>query len=127
MWWILYCFFNKSIIYRNTKIPPNALVEFCLCFYFSFSSFLGLSLASFFSSKVVKDFLSFSKNIIFENGMLLMVYENLENLIENRSIFLVCDGTKIMVLRKTDMVIGNPEEFGLFIEDKTKKKTYLCN
>lgn len=28
---------------------------------------------------------------------------------------------------KTDMVIGNPEEFGLFIEDKTKKKTYLCN
>ena len=50
-------------------------------------------------------------------------YENLESIIENRSIFLVCDGIKIMVLRKADLVIGNPEEFKIFVESKTGKKT----
>ena len=79
------------------------------------------------SSLKPEDTVVFGEEGIFENGTLLMEYENLENLIENRSVFLVCDGTKIMVLRKTDMVIGNPEEFGLFIEDKTKKKTYICD
>ena len=71
------------------------------------------------SSLKPEDTVVFGEEGIFENGTLLMEYENLENIIENRSIFLVCDGTKIMVLRKTDMVIGNPEEFGFFIEDKS--------
>ena len=74
------------------------------------------------SSLKPEDTVVFGEEGIFENGTLLMEYENLENLIENRSVFLVCDGTKIMVLRKTDMVIGNPEEFGFFIEGKTKRK-----
>ena len=65
----------------------------------------------------------FNEEGIFENGALLMEYENLESIIENRSIFLVCDGIKIMVLRKTDLVIGNPEEFKIFVESKTGKKT----
>lgn len=65
----------------------------------------------------------FNEEGIFENGALLMEYENLESIIENRSVFLVCDGIKIMVLRKTDLVIGNPEEFKIFVESKTGKKT----
>lgn len=65
----------------------------------------------------------FNEEGIFENGALLMEYENLESIIENRSIFLVCDGIKIMVLRKADLVIGNPEEFKIFVESKTGKKT----
>ena len=55
-----------------------------------------------------------------ENGALLMKYEELETVIENRSIFLVCDGKKIMILRKSDMVSGNPEEFKIFVGEKTK-------
>ena len=55
-----------------------------------------------------------------------MKYEELEDVVENRSIFLVCDGKKIMVLRKTDMVAGNPEDFRIFIKEKTGKEIYNC-
>lgn len=73
------------------------------------------------------DTVVFNEEGIFENGGALMKYEELENIIENRSIFLVCDGKLIMVLRKTDMVIGNPEDFRNFIEEKTGKNFYICN
>ncbi|MBR3962309.1 MAG: YcxB family protein [Oscillospiraceae bacterium] len=73
------------------------------------------------------DTVVFNEEGIFENGGALMKYEELENVIENRSIFLVCDGKLIMVLRKTDMVIGNPEEFRNFAEEKTGKNFYSCN
>ena len=79
------------------------------------------------SSIKPEDTVVFGKEGIFENGTLLMEYENLENLIENRSIFLVCDGEKILVLRKNDMVIGDLEKFLPSIETKTEKKTYKCN
>ena len=75
------------------------------------------------SSLKPEDKVLFNEEGIFENGALLMEYENLESIIENRSIFLVCDGIKIMVLRKADLVIGNPEEFKIFAESKTGKKT----
>lgn len=78
------------------------------------------------SSLEKDDTVVFGDNGIFENGALLMKYEELENLIENRSIFLVCDGKKIMVLRKNDMVSGNPEEFKIFIEEKTGKTVMNC-
>ena len=71
------------------------------------------------------DTVVFGENGIFENGGALMKYEELEDVVENRSIFLVCDGKKIMVLRKTDMVAGNPEDFRIFIEEKTGKE--ICN
>ena len=73
------------------------------------------------------DTVVFNEEGIFENGGALMKYEELENVIENRSIFLVCDGKLIMVLRKTDMVIGNTEDFRNFIEEKTGKNFYICN
>ena len=72
------------------------------------------------------DTVVFGENGIFENGGALMKYEELEDVIENRSIFLVCDGKKIMVLRKTDMVAGNPEDFRIFIEEKAGKEIYNC-
>ncbi len=75
------------------------------------------------SSLKPEDKVLFNEEGIFENGALLMEYENLESIIENRSIFLVCDGIKIMVLRKADLVIGNPEEFKIFVESKTGRKT----
>ncbi len=78
------------------------------------------------SSVRPEDAVAFSEDGIFENGSALMKYEELENVIENRSIFLVCDGKKIMVLRKTDMVIGNPEDFRIFVEEKTGKEIYNC-
>ena len=78
------------------------------------------------SSLKPEDTVVFGEEKIFENGAVLMEYENLESVIENRSIFLVCDGNKIMVLRKTDMVIGNPEEFGIFAESKSGRKTEKC-
>ena len=74
------------------------------------------------SSLNPEDTVVFAEEGIFENGTELMEYKNLENIVENRSIFLVCDGTKIMVLRKADMVIGNTEDFRVFIEEKTGKK-----
>ena len=73
------------------------------------------------------DTVVFNGEGIFENGGALMKYEELENIIENRSIFLVCDGKLIMVLRKTDMVIGNTEDFRNFIEEKTGKNFYSCS
>ena len=77
------------------------------------------------SSVSSEDTLVFSEDGIFENGEILMKYEELENVIENRNIFLVCDGKKIMVLRKSDMVAGNLEDFRIFIEEKTGKE--ICN
>ena len=74
-----------------------------------------------------EDTVVFGEDGIFENGALLMEYKNLENVIENRSVFLVCDGKKIMVLRKADMVIGNTDGFKVFIEEKTEKEIYICN
>ena len=79
------------------------------------------------SSLKPEDTVAVKEEGIFENGKLLMNYENLENAIENRSIFFICDGEKIMILRKTDMFVGNPEEFLFFIEEKTGKKIYSCN
>ena len=79
------------------------------------------------SSVKPEDTVVFNEEGIFENGALLMEYKNLENIIENRSIFLVCDGTKIMVLRKTDMVLGKCDEFSGFVESKTGKKTCKCD
>ena len=74
-----------------------------------------------------EDTVVFGEEGVFENGGLLMKYEELENVIENKNIFLVCDGKKIMILRKNDMILGNEEEFLNFIEIKTGKKTYSCN
>ena len=79
------------------------------------------------SSLKPEDTVVFGEDGIFENGGLLMKYEELENVIENKNIFLVCDGKKIMILRKNDMILGNKEEFLNFIEIKTCKKTYSCN
>ncbi len=78
------------------------------------------------SSIKPEDSVVFNEEGIFENGEVLMQYENLENVIENRSIFMVCDGMKIMVLRKVDLVLGTPEEFKIFVEEKTGKKLYSC-
>ncbi|MBQ5357393.1 MAG: hypothetical protein IIU57_04105, partial [Oscillospiraceae bacterium] len=78
------------------------------------------------SSLEKEDTVVFGEDGIFEKGAALMKYEELENVIEDRSIFLVCDGEKIMVLRKADMVIGNPEDFRIFIEEKTGKEIYNC-
>lgn len=78
------------------------------------------------SSVKPEDTVVFNDEGVFENGNPLMEYENLENIIENRSILLVCDGKKIMLLRKADMVIGNPDEFTVFVETKTGKKTEYC-
>ena len=78
------------------------------------------------SSHEKEDTVVFGEDGIFENGAALMKYEELEDVVENRSIFLVCDGKKIMVLRKTDMVAGNPEDFRIFIEEKTGKEIYNC-
>lgn len=68
------------------------------------------------------DMVVFGDEAIFENGALLMEYQNLEPLIESRSLWLVCDGAKVMVLRKTDLVSGSPEEFFGFINKKQKNK-----
>lgn len=72
------------------------------------------------------DSVVFNDEGIFENGALLMEYKNAEALIENRGIFAVCDGKKIMMLRKADMVSGNPEDFSRFFEEKAGKKTEKC-
>ncbi len=78
------------------------------------------------SSVKPEDTVVFNEEGIFENGAPLMEYQNLESVIENRSIFVVIDGAKIMVLRKTDMVFGNPEEFLIFVESRTGNKTEKC-
>ena len=49
------------------------------------------------SSLKPEDTVAFGEDGIFENGGLLMKYEELENVIENKNIFLVCDGKKIMI------------------------------
>ena len=63
------------------------------------------------------DTVVFAEDGIFENGVLLMEYENLEPIIEERSLFLVCDGVKVLVLRKFDLVIGGLEDFSAFINN----------
>ncbi len=79
------------------------------------------------SSVKPEDTVVFNDEAVFENGVLLMEYENLEPIIENQSIFLICDGIKVMVLRKVDMVSGAPEEFRIFAEEKTGQKTENCS
>ena len=66
------------------------------------------------------DTVIFNEEAVFENGALIMEYQNLEPLVESRSIWLVCDGVKVMVLRKNDLVSGSPEDFSAFINEKTK-------
>lgn len=78
------------------------------------------------SSVKPEDTVVFNDKGVFENGNILMEYESLDNIIENRSIWLVCDGKKIMILRKADMVSGSIDEFGVFVETKTGKKTENC-
>lgn len=64
----------------------------------------------------------FNDEAVFENGAILMEYKDFEPLIESRKLWFVCDGTKVMVLRKTDLVSGSPEEFAEFINKKTEKE-----
>lgn len=64
------------------------------------------------------DTVVFAEEGIFENGTLLMEYKNLEPVIEERSLFLVCDGGKVLVLRKFDLVSGDSEDFSAFINNK---------
>lgn len=78
------------------------------------------------SSVKPEDTVVFNEEGIFENGSLLMEYENLENIIETKNVFMVCDGAKIMVLRKADMVAGKTEEFIAFAESETGKKIEKC-
>lgn len=78
------------------------------------------------SSVKPEDTVVFNDKGFFENGNILMEYESLENIIENRSLWLVCDGKKIMILRKADMVSGSIDEFTVFVETKTGKKTENC-
>lgn len=72
------------------------------------------------------DTVVFNSEAVFENGALLMEYQNLENVIECRSIWFVCDGIKVMVLRKTDLVSGTKEDFSAFISEKTSGKIVTC-
>ena len=66
------------------------------------------------------DTVTFNDEAIYENGAVLMEYKSLEPLIESRSIWLVCDGKKVMVLRKVDLVSGSKEDFSEFIRKKTE-------
>lgn len=74
-----------------------------------------------------EDTVVFGEEAIFENGALLMEYDDLEEVIETRSLFLVCDGTKIMLLRKLDLVSGDVSEFGAHILEKTGKSIIKCS
>lgn len=67
------------------------------------------------------DTVVFGEDGIFENGAVLMEYESLEEVIETRSAVLVCDGNKIMLLRKFDLINGNFESFCNFLNDKNIK------
>lgn len=75
------------------------------------------------SSLEKDDTVTFNDEAIYENGTVLMEYKNLEPLIESRSIWLVCDGKKVMALRKVDLVSGSKEDFSEFIRKK-QNKTY---
>ncbi len=78
------------------------------------------------SSISANDTVVFNDEAIFENGALLMEYQNLEPIIENRSIWFVCDGIKVMILRKTDLVSGSEEDFSAFVFEKTGSKIADC-
>lgn len=73
-----------------------------------------------------EDTVVFGEEAVFENGALLMEYKDLEEVIETRSLLLVCDGTKIMLLRKLDLVGGDVSEFGAHILEKTGKSIIKC-
>lgn len=75
------------------------------------------------SSLAPGDTVVFNEEAVFENGALLMEYEDLEPVLENRSIWFLCDGVKVMVLRKTDLVSASSEEFLEFIKEKTSGNT----
>ena len=75
------------------------------------------------SSLAPGDTVVFNEEAVFENGALLMEYEDLEPVLENRSIWFFCDGVKVMVLRKTDLVSASSEEFLEFIKEKTSGNT----
>lgn len=55
-----------------------------------------------------------------------MEYEDLEPLIECRSLWFVCDGKKVMLLRKFDLVLGDAKEFTAFVSEKISCKTEYC-
>ncbi|MBR3953302.1 MAG: hypothetical protein IKJ82_06840 [Oscillospiraceae bacterium] len=73
------------------------------------------------SNLVAGDMVVFGEGGIFENGKPLMEYENLEPVIEGRSLFLICDGEKIMILRKFDLVSGDLESLCAFLNEKDLK------
>ena len=73
------------------------------------------------------DTVIFNDEAIFENGALLMEYQDLETVIECRSIWFVCDGIKVMVLKKNDLVSGTKEDFSAFISEKTSGKIVACD
>lgn len=62
----------------------------------------------------------FSEEGIFENGELIMEYEKLEHAIAGRRMFFFCDGEKLLILRKPDLVSAETEVFEAFINTKTK-------
>lgn len=72
------------------------------------------------SSVKPEDTVVFNNDGVFENGVLLMEYENLEPIIETRNIFFICDGEKVLLLRKCDLVSGKAEDFAEFIKNKNK-------
>ena len=72
------------------------------------------------------DTVIFNGEAVFENGSLLMEYEDFEPPIECRNVWFFCDGTKILVLRKSDLVLGKAEDFTAFIEEKTTQKMSHC-
>ena len=72
------------------------------------------------------DTVVFGEEAVTENGGLLMEYKDLEPVIENRRIWLVCDGKKLMILRKADLVLGSAEDFSAFIKEKTGEEITFC-
>ena len=72
------------------------------------------------SSVKPEDTVVFNNDGVFENGVLLMEYENLEPIIETRNIFFICDGIKILLFRKCDLVSGKAEDFAEFIKNKNE-------
>ena len=63
---------------------------------------------------------------IAENGNAVMKYEEIENAFETKNFFFISDGTKALLLRKCDLVLGNGEELKAFLEEKTGGKIIFC-
>ncbi len=72
------------------------------------------------------DTVVFTGEVIYENGVMLMEYESLEEIIETRSVILVCDGIKIMILRKFDLVNADFDDFASFVQTKTGMEIIKC-